>query len=311
MNLLILVLVFAATFIITYLAMSPSRQTVAIRARAAGIARGGRLIRQADGSIVDEEMELPFAQRVMGPLFGRLADRVARLAPSRVQASIQLKLQQAGNPMGASHFLGMQTLVATGMSVAGLLLSSPFLGEKPAQAGGLMAILLLIGWRLPDFWLSRMVTQRRKLIDKALPDVLDVLSVSVEAGLGLDGAIQKVGEKFPEPTSGEFRELLKQIRLGTPRADALRTLADRTGLPDMRTFTAAVIQAEQLGVSIARVLRAQSDALRVKRKQKVEERAMALPLKMLFPLVLFIFPTVFIVVLGPVVINFLMTMGKK
>jgi tight adherence protein C len=228
-----------------------------------------------------------------------------------VQQSIQLKLVQAGNPMGPNHFLGLQTLVAAGLSLAGLMISSPFLEKKPAAAGGLMLIVLILGWRMPEFWLSRMVTQRRRLIDKALPDVLDLLSVSVEAGLGLDGAIQKVGEKFPEPTAGEFRELLKQVRLGTPRADALRTLADRTGLPDMRTFTAAVIQAEQLGVSISRVLRAQSEALRVKRKQKIEERAMALPLKMLFPLILFIFPTVFIVVLGPVVINFVTTLGHK
>lgn len=311
MTALILLLVFGAASITSFLVLSPSSQTVLVKARAASIRRGGRLIRREDGSIVDEEMELPFAQRVLGPLFERVADRVMKLAPSRVQQSIQLKLVQAGNPMGPSHFLGLQTLVAAGLSVAGLLLSSPFLGEKPAVAGALMFVLLILGWRVPEFWLSKMVAQRRKLIDRALPDVLDLLSVSVEAGLGLDGAIQKVGEKFPEPTAGEFRELLKQIRLGTPRADALRMLSDRSGLPDMRTFTAAVIQAEQLGVSISRVLRAQSEALRVKRKQKVEERAMALPLKMLFPMIIFIFPTVFIVVLGPVMINFITTLGRK
>jgi tight adherence protein C len=307
---LILLLVFAATVTATYLAMSPSSQTVLVRQRAAAIRRTG-FVRTADGSLVDAEMELPFAQRVLGPMLDRVAEFMLRLTPGRVQQSIQLKLLQAGNPMGPNHFLGLQTLVAAGLSLAGLMISSPFLEKKPAAAGGLMLIVLILGWRMPEFWLSRMVTQRRRLIDKALPDVLDLLSVSVEAGLGLDGAIQKVGEKFPEPTAGEFRELLKQVRLGTPRADALRTLADRTGLPDMRTFTAAVIQAEQLGVSISRVLRAQSEALRVKRKQKIEERAMALPLKMLFPLILFIFPTVFIVVLGPVVINFVTTLGHK
>jgi tight adherence protein C len=311
MTALVLILVFGCAAMISFLVLSPSSQTVLVRSRAAGIRRGGRLIRREDGSLVDEDMELPFAQRVLGPVFERMADRVIRMAPGRVQQAIAVKLLQAGNPMGPSHFLGLQTLVAAGLSVAGLLLSSPFLGEKPAVAGALMAALLFLGWRVPEFWLSKMVTQRRKLIDRALPDVLDLLSVSVEAGLGLDGAIQKVGEKFPDPIAGEFRELLKQIRLGTPRADALRTLAERSGLPDMRTFTAAVIQAEQLGVSIARVLRAQSEALRVKRKQKIEERAMALPLKMLFPMIIFIFPTVFIVVLGPVMINFMTTLGKK
>ena len=311
MTMLILLLVFGATSITAYLALAPSSTTLLVKQRVAGIRRGGRLIRREDGTLVDEEMELPFGQRVLGPLFERISEMVSRMAPGRVQQAIALKLMQAGNPMGPSHFLGLQTLVAAGSSLAGLMLSSPFLGEKPAAAGGLMAVLLLMGWRLPEFWLSRLVTERRRKIDKALPDVLDLLSVSVEAGLGLDGAIQKVGEKFPEPTAGEFRELLKQIRLGTPRADALRALADRTGLPDMRTFTAAVIQAEQLGVSISRVLRAQSEAVRVKRKQKIEERAMALPLKMLFPLILFIFPTIFIVVLGPMVINIITTLGKK
>ncbi|HWI63999.1 MAG TPA: type II secretion system F family protein [Symbiobacteriaceae bacterium] len=309
MTALVLLLVFGATAISTYLMISPSSQTVLVQQRAAAIRRSG-FIKKADGTLVDEEMERPFAQRVLVPMLERLAELMTRLAPGRVQQTIQLKLLQAGNPMGANHFLGLQTLVAAGLSLAGLMLSGPFLDEKPAAAGGLMFVLLVLGWRLPEFWLSRLVNERRRLIDKALPDVLDLLSVSVEAGLGLDGAIQKVGEKFPEPTSGEFRELLKSIRLGTPRADALRTLSDRTGLPDMRTFTAAVIQAEQLGVSISRVLRAQSEALRVKRKQKVEERAMALPLKMLFPLILFIFPTVFIVVLGPVVISFVTTLGK-
>lgn len=306
---LILLLVFGGTAISTYLIIAPSNQALLVKQRAMSIRRSG-FIRKPDGSLVDEEMELPFAQRVLTPNLERISGWISRRTPSQVQARIQLKLVQAGNPMGASHFLGLQTLFAAGLSLAGLLISTPFLGEKPLVAGALMTVLLFLGWRVPEFWLSRMVTARRKLLDKALPDVLDLLSVSVEAGLGLDGAIQKVGEKFPEPTSGEFRELLKSIRLGTPRADALRTLADRTGLPDMRTFTAAVIQAEQLGVSISRVLRAQAEALRVKRKQKIEEKAMALPLKMLFPLILFIFPTIFIVILGPVVISFVDTMAK-
>lgn len=307
MDALILALVFAAATVCAYLMMAPSPQTVLVKQRVMAIRRSG-FVKKEDGTLVDAEMELPFAQRVLGPMFEGLTDWLMRQTPSRVQASLQLRLTQAGHPMGTSHFLGVQTLVAAGMSLVGFVVGTPFLGESPAMAGLMMTVLLILGWRLPDFWLSRMITERRRKIDKALPDVLDLLSVSVEAGLGLDGAIQKVGEKFADPIAGEFRELLKAIRLGTARADALRTLADRTGLPDVRTFTAAVIQAEQLGVSISRVLRAQAEALRVKRKQKIEEKAMALPLKMLFPLILFIFPTIFIVVLGPVVINFFTTL---
>lgn len=309
MTALILVLVFATTSVSTYLMLSPSAQAAQIKQRALSIRRPG-LLRKEDGVLVDEEMELPFTQRVLGPAMNRFYDWIMKLAPGQMQAAIALKLVQAGHPMGPSHFLGVKTLAAAGLSLSGFLIATPFLGEKPLVAGALMAVLLVLGWRVPDFWLARMITTRRRLIEKALPDVLDLLSVSVEAGLGLDGAIQKVGEKFQEPTSGEFRELLKSVRLGTPRAEALRTLADRTALADMRTFAAAVIQAEQLGVSISRVLRVQSEALRVRRKQRVEEKAMALPLKMLFPLILFIFPTIFIVVLGPVVISFLTTMVK-
>lgn len=309
MTALILALVFAVSVVSTYLMLAPSPQADLVRQRARAIRRGG-LVRRQDGVVVDTEMELPFTQRVLGPIYERILAWLGRHTPAQLQYTISLKLIQAGNPMGPSHFLALKTLVAAGMSAAGLLLSAPSLGQKPHLAAGMMTVLLFLGWRAPDFWIGRMIGERRRAIERALPDVLDLLSVSVEAGLGLDGAVQKVGEKFPEPTSGEFRELLKTIRLGTPRAEALRILADRTGLQDVRTFTAAVIQAEQLGVSISRVLRVQSEALRVKRKQRVEEKAMALPLKMLFPLIIFIFPTIFIVVLGPVAITFLTSMIK-
>ncbi|HYG58651.1 MAG TPA: hypothetical protein VD902_11395, partial [Symbiobacteriaceae bacterium] len=186
---IILILVFGATAITTYLAISPSGQTVHIKQRAAAIRRTG-LIRKEDGTLVDAEMELPFAQRVLGPMLEKLSDLVMRMTPGRVQASIQLKLIQAGNPMGPNHYLGLQALVAAGASLAGLAIGSPFLAEKPAAAGGLMTVLLFLGWRMPEFWLSRLINERRRAIDRALPDVLDLLSVSVEAGLGLDGAIQ-------------------------------------------------------------------------------------------------------------------------
>lgn len=299
---LILLLVFTATSVTTLVILMPSPEIRLVKERVDVIRRVG-LTQLEDGSLVDEEMAQPFVKRVIGPLVERFFRAVVHLTPGRVQESIRVKLAQAGSPMSASQFLGIQTMAAGGATLLGLVLTAPLLAKKPMGGIVLIVTMGVLGWRLPVFGLGRKATQRRQLIDRALPDVLDLLSVSVEAGLGLDGAIQKVGEKFPEPTAGEFRELLKEIRLGSSRADALRRLSDRTGLPDMRTFTAAVIQAEQLGVAISRVLRGQSEALRVKRKQRVEERAMALPLKMLFPLLIFIFPTIFIVVLGPVLIQ--------
>src|SRR5690606_20026233 len=158
-------------------------------------------------------------------------------------------------------------------------------------------------WILPEFWVSRLGTQRRATLSRALPDVLDLLSVSVEAGLGFDGAIQKVSEKFPDPTAAEFGEYLKEVRLGKTREEALRNLAERTGLPELKAFAAARIQADRLGVSLSRVLRVQSDQLRTQRMQRAEEAAMQTPIKMVFPLVFFIFPTIFVVLLGPAIIQ--------
>ncbi len=302
MSSLILALTFAVTAVSVLLLLAPVGDSAVVKARAAAIRRQSQT-RTGPRRPVDEEMALPFSQRVIQPLLESITRFIGRLAPHRVQEALHMKLVQAGNPTTPSRFLGIQVTVATLVGLFGFLFSLSVVKERPLLAVGMIGISVLLGWRIPDFMLSRMITSRRAQIDRALPDVLDLLSVSVEAGLGLDGAIQKVGEKFAEPIAGEFRELLKAIRLGTPRADALRGLADRTGVPDMRTFTAAVIQAEQLGVSIARVLKTQSEALRVKRKQRIQEKAMQLPVKMLFPLVFFIFPTIFIVVIGPIVLQ--------
>lgn len=299
MQSLILLLLFGASATLTAVLLWPSGDEEVIRRRAAAIRRQVNS-RKERRRVEDEEMAQPFARRVLAPMLERLAAAVRRRAPGRAQTALERRLQQAGNPFSPLHFYGVKLLSVAVAGLAGFLLASPSLPTRPLNAVLLIGALLLLGLRLPEFMLSRMITVRREKIDRALPDVLDLLSVSVEAGLGLDGAVQKVGEKFPEPTSGEFRELLKSIRLGTPRAEALREMAERTGVADMRTFTAAVIQAEQLGVSISRVLKAQAEALRAKRKQRAEEKAMALPVKMLFPLILFIFPTVFIIVLGPV-----------
>jgi len=299
---LILLLLFGATATLTAVLLWPSGEEEVIRRRAAAIRRQATSRRERR-RLEDEEMAQPFVRRVVAPMLERLAASVRRRTPSRVQTALERRLQQAGNPFTPLHFYGAKLLSVAVFGLVGFLLASPRLSSQPLSGILVIGALILLGMRLPEFMLSRMITTRREKIDRALPDVLDLLSVSVEAGLGLDGAIQKVGEKFPEPTSGEFRELLKAIRLGTPRAEALREMAERTGVADMRTFTAAVIQAEQLGVSISRVLKAQAEALRAKRKQRAEEKAMALPVKMLFPLILFIFPTVFIIVLGPVAIT--------
>lgn len=298
---LLLFFLFASASLTTYLAMEGPGDA-AVRRRLLQVRRGGASPGAAE---MDIELQAPLFQRLLAPFFRWFYNEVRRLTPASGVARTRLKLSQAGVQMDPAHFLGMQALASLGGAFSMLTLASPALAEKPEGALLGVVVALFLGWRVPDFWLSTQITARRKGVERALPDVLDLLSVSVEAGLGFDGAAQKVSEKFPEPVSGEFREYLKAIRLGSSRSDALRALADRVALADMRTFCAALIQADQLGVSIGKVLRTQSEAMRVKRKQRVEEKAMQLPLKLLFPLILFIFPTIFIVVLGPVVIQFL------
>lgn len=280
---------------------------LAIMAPAADTAVAARLrsLRRHDHALVlDDELTLPFAQRILVPIWQSLLARLAALLPRRMQERAQRLLDQAGVRMDPARYVGLQATLAAGGLLLGLLLNLPQLvAGKPGPPLLLGGILALAAWRLPNIGLLRRMARRKAALRRALPDVLDLLTVSVEAGLGFDGAVQKVAEKFPEPVAGEFREFLKEVRLGRPRPEALRALADRSGVPDLQTFAAAVIQADQLGVSIAKVLKGQSESMRIKRRQRAEEQAMQLPLKLLFPVLLFIFPTLFIVVLGPVAIS--------
>lgn len=301
MTAILLFFVFASASLGTYATMAGSGNGVMGRRLAAVRRRGGHVM-AAD---LADELQAPLTQRLMAPVVHWFYQQIRRLTPASALEQTRLQLAQAGVQVDPVHWLGVQALASVGGALAALTLASPLLVARPVGAMFAVAVVLVLGWRLPPFWLARQTTLRRKAVERTLPDVLDLLSVSVEAGLGFDGAAQKVSEKFPEPVSGEFREYLKAIRLGATRADALRSLAARVDLADMRTFCAALIQADQLGVPIGKVLRTQSEAMRTRRKQRVEEKAMQLPLKMLFPLLLFIFPTIFIVVLGPVVIQFL------
>lgn len=299
MKMLIVYLAFAAGALLAYTAMTPAVPGPVAR-RLAEIRRGG------GRPAVDPELAEPFTQRVLLPMWQRLLSALAALLPRAVQERARQRLAQAGVQMDPSRFVGFSLVVAAGGGILPWLLMVPV-----ATTGRWLPVAVLsavggaAGWRLPTFWLLRRATERKQALSRALPEVMDVLCVSVEAGLGFDGAIQEVAERFPEPVAGEFREYLKEVRLGRTRTAALHTLAERWGVEELRSFVAAVVQADQLGVSMARVLRAQSDAMRTRRRQRAEERAMQLPLKMLFPLIFFIFPALFVVVLGPMLIQFL------
>jgi len=256
-----------------------------------------------------EELARPFSERVITPFIDTLAMVTQRMMPGTLIARLRTRLQEAGRPVSVERFLGLKLLTS---ALTLLFFTSVLLPVQPTEKRPMSMLLgivsTLVAFNLPDFWLSRKGEERKLAMKRYLAEVMDLLCVSVEAGLGFDGAIQKVAEKFKEPISGEFKGYLVEVRLGKGRAEALRNLAKRTGLPEMQTFVAAIVQADELGVSIATVLRTQSDAMRTKRRQQAEERAMKAPIKMLIPLVFFIFPTLFLVLLGPAAIHFMTTL---
>ncbi|MBI3363062.1 MAG: type II secretion system F family protein [Chloroflexi bacterium] len=257
-----------------------------------------------DKPVTLEEIELsqPFTERILLPNIRRLGDFSTRFTPQASLEATQHKLDLAGNPgnIGPTEFWAIR-IVAT--VVLGGLIFFAFLVAPEKQplskvllyTGGALAL----GYFLPALWLGSKISRRQNEVIKAMPDALDLLTICVEAGLGFDAAMSKVNEKWENDLALAFGRVIQEIRLGKPRRDALRDMSARIEVPEMTTFVAAIIQAEQLGVSIAKVLRIQSDQMRIRRRQRAEEKAHQAPIKMLFPMAFLIFPTIYIVLLGP------------
>ncbi|MEP7379045.1 MAG: type II secretion system F family protein [Chloroflexota bacterium] len=259
-----------------------------------------------------EEIELqqPLFERTLRPLASRLSGLAQRFAsPSKVSRT-EKRLSMAGSPgdLRTVDFLGLKLVVA-GLAGAGtFVLFAVLLGNPPFGFVGAVA-LGGMGFLGPEMWLSRRIKARQKAVLMATPDTLDLLTISVRAGLSFDGALAKVVEKTHGPLADEFRRALAEIRVGKTRRDALRDVTGRTDVPALNNFIGAIIQAEQLGVSISKVLQVQSEQLRIERRQRAEEMAAKAPIKMLFPLVGCIFPSMFIVILGPAVILIALNMS--
>jgi tight adherence protein C len=257
------------------------------------------------------ELQLPFSERTLRPLVGRLSRMGGRLGSASSTDVAEKRLAMAGNPgdLRVADWMGVKILVgvATGVILFllfGLLMAGLMLGV-------LLGILGLgIGFLIPEFWLGGKIKARQKVILKMIPDTLDLLTISVRAGLGFDAALAKVVEKLPGPLTDEFRRALAEVRVGKARRDALRDMVPRTNVAPLSAFIGAIIQAEQLGVSISKVLQVQSDQLRIERRQRAEEMAAKAPIKMLFPLVGCIFPALFIVILGPALISIFSVIGS-
>lgn len=264
-----------------------------------------RLLEYGSRPMTLEEIELaqPFSQRILIPMIQASAEFVSRFTPQHSLEATRHKLDLAGNPnnWSATDFLGIRGLA--GFLLAGLTFMLTMLANTAfTQRLLFTGIMGLLGFFLPVIWLGRRIQSRQSEIVKALPDALDLLTISVEAGLPFDGAMQRVAEKWDNEISKAFRRLLNEMRMGKSRREALRDMADRMEVPDVTSFVAALIQADQLGISIAKILRIQSEQMRIKRRQRAEEKAQQAPIKMLIPMTFLIFPTILIVILGPAIL---------
>jgi len=266
----------------------------------------------ADRSAIDAELAKPFAKRVILPLTDQFGKSLAKLTPQAIRRIMAEKLAAAGGfgGMGTDGFLAVSISLALGLPIVTGVFTI-LGGAKADKIVGFSLIAVSVGAAIPYLLLQRKINSRKTSIQKDLPDVLDLLTVSVEAGLGFDGALAKLAEKMKGALVEEFSRVLQEIRVGIPRRDALHALGVRANVPDLSLFTSSLVQADQLGVSIGNVLRVQSVAMREKRRQRAQEKAMKAPVKMLIPLVIFIFPPIFIVLLAPAVIRIVMTLGPK
>jgi tight adherence protein C len=260
-----------------------------------------------------EELELqqPFAERTLRPLVARLSRMSTRLTSASSTNTAEKRLAMAGNPgdLKLTDWMGVKVLVAISVGATVFLLFALLAGS--VVSGMFLGLVALgIGFLVPEFWLGGRIKARQKLILRMIPDTLDLLTISVRAGLGFDAALAKVVEKLPGPLTDEFRRALAEVRVGKARRDALRDMIPRTNVQPLSNFIGAIIQAETLGVSISKVLQVQSEQLRIERRQRAEEQAAQAPIKMLFPLVGCIFPSLFIVILGPAFISIIQTMSS-
>lgn len=300
---LIIVGVIAGAVALAVIGMRDSRRVDPLENRLAEYAARGEKV-----NLEEIELSQPISERVILPLAKKFGEFAIRFTPQNALQSTARKLELAGSPKGLepATFWALRFVLA--MFLGGFIL---FIFRIGSISWGLGLKLLMIagfvflGFYVPNMLISSKIQRRQKNIRKALPDALDLLTICVEAGLGFDGAIGKVYEKWDNELSLAFGRVGREIQLGKLRRDALRDMADRVGIPELTSFVAAVIQSEQLGVSMARVLRIQADQMRIKRRQLAEEEAHKAPIKMLIPMALLIFPSICIVLMTPAFLRLL------
>ncbi len=261
-------------------------------------------------SLEQIEMSQPFSERVLIPLVRRLGEFSARFTPQKLIQDTARQLELAGHPwpVDAPTFLAIRFILAVvlgGIAIAYVAIAP---AANPTDNFLYIGGAIFAGFFVPHLMLTSRITRRQSEIRKAMPDALDLLTICVEAGLGFDAAMSRVSEKWENELSLAFARTIREVQLGKTRREALRDMADRLGIPEMSSFVAAIIQSEMLGVSMARVLRIQSDQMRVKRRQRAEEAAHKAPVKMIIPMALLIFPSIMIIILTPAALQIMGTL---
>jgi len=303
---LVLALVAAGAVLLIIYALSGSAPVDPVQAR---LTQLGTMQAQ---NLEELELQAPFVERTLRPLGAALSARLSRATNDSFTERTEKRLALAGNP-GEIRVGDWLAVKAVGAVIGAIVFFLLFVILGVMSVPFPINLLLIavggyLGYALPEFWLGGRIRKRQKAILLMIPDTLDLLTISVRAGLGFDAALAKVVEKLKGPLTDEFRRALAEVRVGKARREALRDIVPRTEVGPLTNFIGAIIQAEQLGVSISKVLQVQSEQLRIERRQRAEAEAARAPIKMLFPLVGCIFPSLFIVILGPAIISIMINL---
>lgn len=294
---------------LVYIAMRDDRKRDPLQER---LAQFGE--RELPESLEEIELSLSFRDRILVPFLRKIAGLTSKFTPQNQIDDTRKQIELAGlaGSLEATTFFAIRIAGTIGVGLAAFMLFFVLSPNRDPNALLYSVGGAALGFFFPVLWLKGKISKRQENIQKSLPDALDLLTIAVEAGLGFDQAMGKVYEKWENELAIGFGRVLREIQLGKTRREALRDMSDRMGVSDVTSFTAAVIQADQLGVSMTKILRVQSDMMRVKRRQRAQEKAHQAPVKMMIPMVLLIFPSLWIVLLGPAVIFLLSsgTLGK-
>jgi len=264
-----------------------------------------------NGPDLSKELDLPFKERVIEPAIAKFSRMGRRLAPSDGTSRIQHRLDVAGNPIGwtADRIVGLKTAGFAGMLLLSVVLTT-IAGTSLMFTLVAVIGLSLIGYMAPNLYLYQLGSDRSETMQRDLPDALDLLTISVEAGLAFDAALARVAKSTDGPLAQEFARVLQEMNIGMGRTTAMRALGERTSISELKSFVTAMVQADAFGIPIGQVLRIQATEMRTKRRQRAEEKAQKVPVKILFPMLLCIFPALFIVIIGPGAIRIMDTFGK-